>query len=601
MGAASLWLVKSGGNILGPYGDRQVADLLRDRVLVPLDEISRPCGRWIYIRDEASFAKIVEELRLKNMRQYVDDTTTQGSDESTGITSTVTNPPGDFDELTEDISKAIPQTAQDILFQSIDDPHMASRPQSADAFVFDGDRFIQKEAKKTAKWAWTLTMIVLLAAVGFVVFQKFIAEPIQNRSLIEEKTQSGIEALEMGEYSRALDLFNQAYTTMPTETSLYLYLGILKIQIENQPFVGRQLLEKLVQNQDKDLKRVWTGIGLAQLKEEQWGAAERSFEKSLDIDSMFDQAVINLGAVALYQQQWGKAVSHLMLARKDGSQDGIETLMLTEALLQQYAKEPDLKYLEDGLANIADHLRQSRGYYFQLRIGEAYLHYLRSQNSNYKNPNLTGQETYSNIAQLLDMDYDEAENTRQNLFVHRDRVLWPTISQWCLKLTKDLDPSAQVIAFEGICLLKAGDIEAANKKLEDALLQSPKDPAVLAAHSYIMRESNSTERAIVSAERALEQSKDRRLAQPLRMAGLLCQMRQDVECEMKVWTQLLEIDKKSLVALSGLARINMQTGKLTQAKQYLLMALNISKNYKPIIALNKSISRTEDRNQSRGL
>ena len=40
----AIWLVKSGGQVIGPFTERQVGELLRDRVVAPLDEITAPAA-----------------------------------------------------------------------------------------------------------------------------------------------------------------------------------------------------------------------------------------------------------------------------------------------------------------------------------------------------------------------------------------------------------------------------------------------------------------------------------------------------------------------------------------------------------------------------
>ncbi len=64
MKSTGLWLVKSGGRILGPFSREEVVAKLKSKELVLLDEVAQPLRRWRYVRDEMEFARVVESLRM---------------------------------------------------------------------------------------------------------------------------------------------------------------------------------------------------------------------------------------------------------------------------------------------------------------------------------------------------------------------------------------------------------------------------------------------------------------------------------------------------------------------------------------------------------
>ena len=588
VGQNLLWLVKSGENLLGPYTERQIHDLLRDRVIVPLDEVAKPCGRWTYIRNETNFKKILDELQSKNSRFLNDDSTTKSGEDTS--TQTETNTDAEPDDLTEEISQ-VPKVVQDVVFHSVEDRPVKKLNINSEVFTAQTDLAVKKQAHQTARWLWALTSIFIVVAVTFVVFQKFIAKPMQSRTQVEEGSNAGIEALELGDYKQALAHFSKAHAIDPSDSSLFLYLGMLKIQVEDQPFLGRQLIEKLKNKADKDLKRVMTGIGLAYLKEGDAKSAEIHFNKALDIDPLFDQAVVNLGAAAMYSEDWAKASNHLLLAVKSGLLDGAEVLMLTQAYINLFEKSGTKKYLTDALKYLQEFSSRATAYRLEIALARSYIEYL----------SIDKRSAYFRIDNILEMDFDETENHRLNLFVHRELVKWSLISSWCMKMTADLDPSAHVIAFESLCLFKAGDAAEANQKIEDALLQAPKDPVVLSVHAYIQRGMGSTDNAMVSIEKALKSDTGGKSLQAKRMAGVLCREKNNIDCERKVWSEVLAQDVKSLVALAGLSRIYLSENNIVEAKRYLARGLKVSNSYKPFIQLSKSISLLEDKNKVRGL
>jgi tetratricopeptide (TPR) repeat protein len=524
-----------------------------------------------------------------------DDTTTKGTDPG-GITQTASATPLLVDDLTQEISMTstpTPATVQDILFHSVEDPLTPRTRPEGEMYTHEGDIFVKRQAQDTARWVWAITAIVITVAVTFVVFRQFVAKPILDQTVADESTQAAVVALDEGDYTKALELFNRAYTLDPNNTSIYLYLGILKIQVEEQPVHGRQLLEKLRNKEDRDLKRVLTGIGLGYLKEGDLKNAEDYFNKALDVDPLFLFPTINLGSVALIAEDWAKAANHLQLAIKDGGADGTETLLLAQAFIKLYEKEKEKRYLNQAREHLQKLIERSRDYRQEAMLADAYIEFV-----------LTGQAPtapYAFIDAILEVDPYETEAHKHHIFIARDKVRWNILSQWCLKLTQDLDPTSRVVALEGYCLLRAGDWAEASRKLDDALAQAPKDPLTLAAYSYVLKEMNSIERSVVMADKAISYDVKGEFVQPLRMRAYLCQNAGGNDCEKRLWPEVLKQDSNSLAALAGMARILHQAGEIKESKKHLVRGLNISERYRPFYTINRAISQSEDLQKSRGL
>jgi hypothetical protein len=63
LGKDTLWLVKSGDRVLGPFNTGEIIRRLRAKELVVIDEIISPQSRWRHVRDEQIFASVVDEIR----------------------------------------------------------------------------------------------------------------------------------------------------------------------------------------------------------------------------------------------------------------------------------------------------------------------------------------------------------------------------------------------------------------------------------------------------------------------------------------------------------------------------------------------------------
>jgi hypothetical protein len=82
----TLWLVKSGDRVLGPFATNEVVRRLRAKELVVIDEVIAPQSRWRHIRDEALFSNVVDEIRT-GLMSVRDDTEVGESSGSETITA----------------------------------------------------------------------------------------------------------------------------------------------------------------------------------------------------------------------------------------------------------------------------------------------------------------------------------------------------------------------------------------------------------------------------------------------------------------------------------------------------------------------------------
>jgi tetratricopeptide (TPR) repeat protein len=190
---------------------------------------------------------------------------------------------------------------------------------------------------------------------------------------------------------------------------------------------------------------------------------------------------------------------------------------------------------------------------------------------------------------------------KHHIFIYRDKTRWNVLAQWCLKLTEDLDPVSHIVALEAYCLYRAGSWADANRKIDDAVNQTPRDPLVLSVQAYILYDMNSLERAEVIVEKALSFDQNQQFIQPLRLKGFICQKAGRKDCEQQMWPRVLKSDALSLAGLAGQARMLIADKKIKEAKKFLLKGLNQSPRYIPFYSLNKIISQAEDLEKSKGL
>lgn len=587
IGKNTPWLVKSGGRIIGPFFENEIISLLRTREIVLIDELSRPCGRWVYIRDEPAFAAIAEELRQKNLKT-LNDETTANIEQTQTPTQTISVTQNLADDRTEEISNIIEvnpqasQTIKDVMgtAKSVNRDSGAPRtakPLTDDTYVFEGDRLVQKESQAISKFLWVVTAVVIFSSVGYVAFRQYIAKPIQNKATALASLDKAQNAINNGDYNSAFTLYKRAHLADSQDMRTYLPLAVLYVQIEHQTVQAKRLLESLLSNQEKERQRILTAMGLAELTDRRYSEAETRFNRALEVDPLFKPALINLGATSLLAGDAEKANNYLQIAIKDGSREGLEQILVVDALTQLYQKEKDKSYLVQAERFISEYLKPTQPYYLEGLVASIYVSYLMQDR----------EKMYNKINLLLDSDPLSSDLHKYNLYVYRDGIDWKKLNQWCLKSTEILDPVARVVAFEAACLVKANDLSEASRKIEDAVQQAPRDSLVQATYGYILEVLNAPDRAKVAYEKAVDFDRVKTFQSPRILMARYCESTNQIGCAEAYWRELLQINSNSLPGIAGLHTILMARKETDSATQFLRKGQSLSSSYIPFFSTKR--------------
>lgn len=582
VGQNTLWLVKSDGRILGPFTDKAIIEGIRSREFRPVDEVAKSGGRWKYVREEATFAKAVEDARmgaLQNSDETTRDAFTATPSQTVSLTDT-----SDPDELTEEISSA---SVHEAMYQSYDDINRGGRDRrsepEAESYTYDQDPGILTKAQNSTRWIASLTAVLIFLTIAYVAFNQFIARPLQSQNQLDVNMTLAFDALDTGDYAEALNRFRRVYETNPDDRGIYTQLGVLEIQQGQQSVVGRRLLEKVQNWVGAEKKYVLTGLGLSYLKDNDYTQAKTFFEMALNSDPLFLPASINLGATALYTKDFQKANNHLQLAIKDGSVDGVEAMLLTESLLQIWKQESDRTYLLDARKNIENALGKNTPYQDHLLVAAAYVAVL-----------LKDKDTATSyFKRFNDLPIEQVSKYKKDLFMYRDQVTWQKLGQWCLEAGLALDPSSEMLAAQAKCLFLSGDMLGANQKIEQAIEQTPRSSSVQAIYADLLMHMNSQDKARVAVEKALDFDKAEEFNLPIIMQAEYCYGQKDYFCSLKYWQNLMRKDPGSIEAIAGIGLSHFADGHFEDARRYLAMGKRSRPNYIPILQLQKMLDRLD--------
>ncbi|MCC7403909.1 MAG: hypothetical protein IT288_05870 [Bdellovibrionales bacterium] len=585
VGQEGPWLVKSGGRIMGPYSKGQLEQLLKTREFVVLDEISQPFRRWHCIKDVPTFAKIVEELRVQNLKFGGDDTVSTTMDATGTITVTDPNDDFGFDETTDNIGnfqKSMGEIVYDDVSDGYDVKTEHTAPGGVKSFGYQNDTLIAKQAQATARLAWLVTGAILFGVVAFIIYNRFVSQPMAKKGSATEVKNQAMEALEAGDYAVALDRFQKANRLNPSDKDLFTYLGTLQVQIGKQTVEGRRKLQEVVATGKGVFPmRAMTAIGIADLIDGESRTADEHFKKALAQDTYYAPAKINLGASALQRKESQVAREWLSSVVEQGTEDGAAHLMLAEANINLYQEEQQKTFLEQGQKQLTKLMQTSRDYYQEAALMLAYMDFVAGD--------LEG--VMRKVELVLDVDPQMTDDHRHDLFVYRGRIGWDVLSKLCVKMALGIEQTARVKALRGYCQFKAGSEIEALKWVDDAAAQGTKDPLVQAVYAFVLDGVGQETRASVALNKANELNKKMKLALPVLLQARFNARANKPAQALKLWQELYAIDDKSVVGLTGIAQSHFDMKNYSEAQSFLFDGFRLSRAYRPLIRLKKEAER----------
>lgn len=571
----AVWLIKSSGRIMGPYTKDQVTESLRTREFVMMDEASLPGKRWKSIREQQEFSKVLEEIRLQSLKDPAHDSFT-GSTTSIGVFSEdpEATPTQEIPSLAARDSRA-EVVITDITEKSTVLPRNHA---GAGAYGLASDARVQQQVNKKIRYLWMGCLFVVIVALVAVVLKQN-RQIQQNQVVVKDEFAEGMKAMEIGDMNVALEKFKNVYAQDPNNTNLDVYLGVLLIQLEGQTVLGRRLLTRSLENQSQFKKQAWTGIGLANLVDGEWGAAEEAFKKALTEDALFFPALINLGVVAAQKRNWVQAKNYIQSALDKGAEEGIAYLILAEIYIAMWKNSGNKSDLLEAQRLLQDYVRTGSDYNQEAQLILSYVEVQQGAKT----------RAESRINQLLDLDPEMTNEHRHNLFISPANVGWNKLLKYCEQVREGLDRSARTTAFIGYCQLKAGNKSQAKGTLDGAVAQAPRDSLIQSIYSYVLQSNGLKEQASVVVGKALELNSKTEWLLPLILQGRFCEKNKDWECAKNNWTTVLGNHNSQLTAIAGMGQVQFHEKKITEAKEMLTKGLTLSPEYIPLRRLAKQM------------
>lgn len=575
----SSWLIKSSGRILGPYPTDKIAELLRTREISVLDEVSDSLRRWQTIQYHTDFKEIVDNMRKQSLSEKTEATWTPGGGGTmTNITQTLTDLADS--ELTEEVTMDLEgfNTHKEIVIHNVREQSQVRPAESAGRYQpqYGNNTAIAKQVERTTRGLWIVTIVVLLGVVAFIVQRRYSGGQFEGKLPAQNLKQNVANLVQIGHYTEALRELKNYFPDPAMSGDLAIYYGSLLVQLEGQTVMGRRLLNTVITGKRPEVKQAYTGLGLADLLDGQFDAAEANFEKALAVDPEYVPAILNMGALALqkgdYRRSKNLATRTLALSPFQGE----AMILLAESQLYLSKASNSMAELAPVSRNIRDFQSRQLDYHSEVGFYGLYFDYLRRER---------GMD--EKIEKYLDADPRLTQDHRHGVFIYKGRASWKVLGRFCEQMVDKLTDNPRMATFQTSCLAREGKWDAARKSIEKAVHQSPKDPLIQAWYSYVLRESGDPDQASVILARATDSNRKGEYRLPTLLQARFSQAADDVENAKQSFSRLYERDANHLPALAGLAWANVKARSFGEAAKIIEKGLRISPDYIPLLELKQ--------------
>lgn len=215
--AEKKWLIKSENKILGPYSFDQIIDLIRKKQLSLIDEIRDPETRWLYVRENAEFKGIVEEMRKEIDARQESTKTYQSVSKTVDESLMKTQTEHQFTDINLENSEPEPVKDIDIVKEILSNaaeykaPRNNSSGEKAKVYGVKSDTKIQAALNLFASRVVVGTICILILVVGgFFAYTYVQQRGVQKRE--EELAQQARKYEYLGLYPKAAEYFSKLPT-----------------------------------------------------------------------------------------------------------------------------------------------------------------------------------------------------------------------------------------------------------------------------------------------------------------------------------------------------------------------------------------------------
>lgn len=569
------WLIKSSTRILGPFDFSEVAELLKTRQVSVIDEIRQPHGRWAYIRENALFLEIVKNIRdeqdtvaentmTQSVAQYTQTKTDHLPDELTPT------PVPHFD------SSYPGRNIKDVT-PSVQTPATIGNSTPTKSYGSSGDSRVQgrlKEKSNHLRWALLSIAIVVVGLVAFSISQKDKNKAVGHDELMSQ----ALRYKSMGLYEKALQSFTKGSKLKIPSDDLKVQMAPVLISEDRQSLLGRRILEGALAQDGLSRSQIveaYLGIAVSYMMDGDLKQGEDTLNKAIGYEPFNLSALLNLAIIELKKGQFQKAMEDFSAIFKRHPESMLALFGQSIATVEYAKGTSDLSSLRKLMADIKENIKTTG--------------YLREELSLvlvYASSLLGDVDTVNqSVVHFLGQVPGQSTLYTHPLLVDWRFTQWDYLEKYCAELYQKQTPHAELKALRAVCLMELNRDTDADKFIQEAVTEAPKDPYVLAVQASFLNKMGRTQEAMAVLNMPeLKPLKVRNL-----LLGTICFEAKDAACAQKAYGEVYRQSKQNAMVLHGLAWSALENKNRASAYDYVRAGLQAEPNYIPLLELRERL------------
>lgn len=568
------WLIKSAGEIKGPYTFDEVVQGIVSKEFILVDEISRHFNRWKYLRDEEAFERAILEYQNKEYAKGEKTFTNSGTD-----------------TLTEEIRNNVVNFSQGDILTSVQEhlkeneqvrTHQQQAPQeNTEVRNYAAEADIRREAsRQTSSFKVVLVVLVLAVVGGYFFLGK------KERTLsYDDITKLAYLNLNQGEFSAAKSFLQKALSVNSTNEEIKYLLSVASVESDDTVTAQRLLNEVTQSTQDPKLKsQSFNLLGVIQLKNFSLADSLSKFDQALGVNPKYSAAYYNKGVTLYLDNKFDQAHENFTQSLIHGGLNGNILLAMTEWASRQAS---DLAFNGPRRRQVGDILnllvRQSSSMYNyrqEMKVAIAYIYFMLGEAAEMK----------KYIDEALNVDPSLTSDHVVDVSYYRGLVTWDKLSEWIKKMNDNHSSLDNLKTLYGYSLFKGSEKLKGKDMIEGLLSSNYSNVSNQIIHSYILMSLRRDDDAKATLDPIMPRN-NKSLAHL--MMGKICFNKKDWGCAESNFNEAHKSEKGNIAAMAGLAAVHFEKQNYKGAQDLVNAVLTSSPTYKPALQVKYKLEQAK--------
>lgn len=542
------FLLRSSGQILGPFNKTEIIDLIKQGRISSFDEVAEPYSIWFYLEDHMEFKNILSTMdfqtRLTNFVTKITSSISSDSNSKNTLEEKDQTKTNTFAEHKDkNLVSHIKQTAREMEVEIMKKPKL--KTYAVYQSQRDREETIRKKVSKTIGAIWFLIIVLSLSVGGYIVYNEFVVPFQKKREIVKQLNTEGVKFYEAGNYKKALFYYERAYSQNVLQPQDLLLLGGIYFQEDKLQKLSLILDEFLKFSQSRPPE--WFLLnGLLSFLGDDFSQSEKYFNQAA---ANRTEALLNLAILKWRIKDYKSSLFYLNEVTKKGYERGLVFYLKALNLFFQNKTEELVNYLNKELLLNKD-ISITQEFHQELYFMLAYSYLKQGKKAQFE----------KTLAIFFNKDPFLFREYKYSSFIAVKELKWSYFYPYCKSLF-DTDPKRSLLnAVHGFCHLKAGKIKKGGRFISEAKNREPNNPLFLSLYAYFLMlkdESLQAEQALSLIDYNIVRQKQ---LLPYIIQAHFFEQKKDWGRALVSWKTLLSLSPKNLSGLAGMSISNYKLG-----------------------------------------